>query len=1387
MDSFWKEERMLVKAYESCEDNQNLPGVFEERSRILAKMAEVNTRASNKSCALKACLFLEASLQNTKCDSGKILQELRILHRKILRLSSAKSLSTDLHAASQAIRQKVSVIEQRIQTALSNEAADNDSEAQYDKEKFEKYAARLKNVVTGISDSYIDILKEASRECINILGEPPCKFSHFALGAHGNGYLPVTRDLLTAIVLENSIKKKDSYATSLEYFNWYAIIFQILTCSGTLNRSHQTLSVQNRKHGHMYEGERKTYIRKKLFNNPITCLGDAAKLICFNVNMDMVKTVDQMVKMFSPSNSHNANELDITIKLARTQHIGGNESIHKKLKKRIRKIIYAKESEGDYFKHIVFQQFSRTKFQDFSFRRSLPSKHTLEVPDLGDIGNFAFELTNTLGHLAKIEKNSAFAICQSLMSKGFIDDKAGLSLNIALAISSEMLMNQTASLFQPDCTADALICTNMKKQKLIKLVFVLPVLQTLIDIVMNSAGNIALIKGKPMEVDDLGKKAEILCHFEWYQEALDILEGGSARCQDRANPAFEHFMKGLCLTKIKRLDHANEVLEQGLAALSSLPEADQSKIFHYMQYLLGVNYLRRNHYLKAVEHLVQAKNAFQSRDELFVHRGDELYLEVLDGLAESRYQLEQYEAACVECVGLVVQYDSLAATRLDIIYNALTRQADSLVKLGNYGGCIDVLEKAMSRASCDENVSEIHSLFKVKWSIKLADCHFRLNQIENAEKYCKDVIQSIDGADADNSGAIAQIRLISAQCYLWQGRLVKASKDACDAITTSLQAHEMECNKLYIIQTGVTILSRSVSPITALQNKVGAKGEDHCGRQTLSLAMTTYNILCEQTVFTGNQLQRDKSVLFRVIQTGLFRANRYEYILDLCRSAAERITAEESRENSLSRIMYDVIIGDEHILENCNRDSEYLCEAAKFCNVRDAFSISGSIIVFSGCLNRCGFTKDSDEMTQAMSAWLSDQSEITKISFLHSSVKIAKYLVENFLARTKSLIKADSRNNRQIPILNFISDIFAILKAQPHCPNDLVQETAILKANAATCWMKVQDYEGALSLLNDALELQEQLALDISSIVYIDSNAIIQDIGVCLAKLGRWQEADSYLNRKSAIKERRRKSRAYEDYSMIHARVKSARCSFSLGNYQEAVFMASTAFQDGLIMESIDNHDDSMISAVGIVLKSTLAVSAHAEVQANKSLIKTDVLAEILNRATNLRATLEEKSELLGGVYAETVESFYYACGNCLLALESYKQAMKSFKKSLKIMKQKQIQFLELKQPIILNIAKCLIGQNKFKTAEKYLNRFLEMDRNKTRTTLHTHPSHAYLLLSICSLKRKHYKTAYKNAAMSLNEAIAMKSDVLSQQITKECAQIFLQLMNIEIKFLDLD
>lgn len=1296
-------------------------------------------------------------------------------------------MSTDLHAASQAIRKKVDEVQQRIQSALTNEAVDKKSDVQYDKENFEKYAVRMKNVVTSISDAYIDILKQASRECINILGDPPCKFSHFAMREHGTDDLPATHDLLSAIVLENSVKKKENCSSLQEYFNWYAIIFQILTCSGKPGPSIQTFSAQHRKNGQIFPGKQGSYMRKKIFNNPITCLGDAAKLVNFNINMELVKTVNDMVKMFSPTNSNSVNDLDISIKLSRTHHIGGNESIHKKLKKRIRKIIYAKGSDSDHFKHLVLQQFSRTKFQAFSFHRSLPSKCSFEVSDLYDIGDFAFELTNTLGHLAHIEKNSAFTICQSLISKGYIDDKGGRSLNIALAISSEMLMNQTASLLPTDCDANSSIYTNMKKQKLIKLVFVLPALQKVTNILLNSAGNIGSIKGIPMEVDDFGQKAEILCYFEWYKEALDILEGGSARCQEHANPAFEHFMKGLCLTKVKRLDDANETLKRGLAVLASLPEADQSKIFHYIQYLLGVNYLRQNNYLKAKEHLVQAKKAFQSRNEQCIHRGDELYLEVLDGLAESQYQLEEYESACIECVGLVAQYDSFSIARHDIIYNALTRQAESLVKLGNYRGCIDVMEKAMSRTSCDGNFSDIHSLYKVKWSIKLADCHFRLNQIEIAEKYCEDVFQSIDATDAGNSGAIAQVRLISAQCHLWQTRLVKASKDACDAITTSLQARENECNKLYIIQTGVTILSRSVSPITALQNnKVGGKGVVECGRQTLSQAMKAYTILCEQSVFKGNQLQRDKSVLFRVVQTGLFRANRYELLLDLCKSSTEVIVAEDSGKISVSRNIHDVIISDEHILENCIPDCEYLCEAAKYCNIRDAFSISGSIIVFSGCLSKCGFTKDT-EMAQAMSAWLSNQSEITRISVLHSSVKIAKYLVEHFLTKTKTSIKTDARRHQQIPILSFLADIFGILKVQHPCPNDLLQEAAILKANAATCWMKVQDYEGALSLLNDALELQEQLALDISSIVYIDSNAIIQNIGVCLAKLGRWEEADSYLNRKSAIKERRRKSRAYEDYSMIHARVKSARCSFSLGNYQEAVFMASTAFQDGLIMDSIDNHDDSMISAVGIVLKSTLAVSARADVEANKSLIKTDVLAEILNRAMTLRATLEEKSELLGGAYAETVESFYYACGNCLLALENYKHAMKSFKKSLKIMKQKQIHFLELKQPIILNISKCFIGQNKFKKAEKYLNQFLEMERNKTRTTLHTHPSHAYLLLSVCSLRRKHYKTAYKYATVSLNEAIAMKSDVLTQQITKECAKIFLQLMNVEMSLSNLD
>ena len=74
------------------------------------------------------------------------------------------------------------------------------------------------------SKVYTEIMARIAQRCVEMLGEPPCKFSLAGMGSLARKEITPYSDFEHIILLKN----QTNYENNLEYFRWYSVIFHLI-------------------------------------------------------------------------------------------------------------------------------------------------------------------------------------------------------------------------------------------------------------------------------------------------------------------------------------------------------------------------------------------------------------------------------------------------------------------------------------------------------------------------------------------------------------------------------------------------------------------------------------------------------------------------------------------------------------------------------------------------------------------------------------------------------------------------------------------------------------------------------------------------------------------------------------------------------------------------------------------------------------------------------------------------------------------------------------------------------------------------------------------------------------------------------------------------------
>ena len=110
-------------------------------------------------------------------------------------------------------------------TAIPDEA-NEETLSRLEQEKV-KDVNRLK---TQITEKYKSFMAQVSDICIRVLGKIPCRYALVGMGSMAREEITPFSDFENMILLQEGVqcRKKEDYEQILEYFRWYAVMFQVI-------------------------------------------------------------------------------------------------------------------------------------------------------------------------------------------------------------------------------------------------------------------------------------------------------------------------------------------------------------------------------------------------------------------------------------------------------------------------------------------------------------------------------------------------------------------------------------------------------------------------------------------------------------------------------------------------------------------------------------------------------------------------------------------------------------------------------------------------------------------------------------------------------------------------------------------------------------------------------------------------------------------------------------------------------------------------------------------------------------------------------------------------------------------------------------------------------
>ena len=197
---------------------------------LLHKLGQVyQKRSPDMFSLIRSATLYNAALLRNPPNKQAVEDDLRNLCSHILFLAAAADQTAQLTQQAEIVKQALSEMRETSKQKLKEikpipENASGEELHSLEKSKI-LFVQNLQNQITG---NYVEIMQTLARFCEEVMGKAPCKFTLAGMGSLARREITPFSDFENIILLDNAVRKDESYKNTLNYFRWFSVIFQIV-------------------------------------------------------------------------------------------------------------------------------------------------------------------------------------------------------------------------------------------------------------------------------------------------------------------------------------------------------------------------------------------------------------------------------------------------------------------------------------------------------------------------------------------------------------------------------------------------------------------------------------------------------------------------------------------------------------------------------------------------------------------------------------------------------------------------------------------------------------------------------------------------------------------------------------------------------------------------------------------------------------------------------------------------------------------------------------------------------------------------------------------------------------------------------------------------------
>ncbi|XP_078489311.1 uncharacterized protein LOC144746200 [Ciona intestinalis] len=222
------EEEIANKIRKLC-NKQGREVNEKESAKLLHKLALELKKSKDKISLIQAATLMNAAILRQPDNIETVEQDLQQLCKDVLKEASVKHQSVDLVKKANQFKRKVDLMRSEVKHKLDSvlkKIGPDSCLSQVERQNVE--TREMIELQTWITEQYTNIMQEISRCCVEISGTEPCSFALVGMGSLAKKEITPFSDFENVIVLKEGVQKLKDFENTLEYFRWFAVIFQVI-------------------------------------------------------------------------------------------------------------------------------------------------------------------------------------------------------------------------------------------------------------------------------------------------------------------------------------------------------------------------------------------------------------------------------------------------------------------------------------------------------------------------------------------------------------------------------------------------------------------------------------------------------------------------------------------------------------------------------------------------------------------------------------------------------------------------------------------------------------------------------------------------------------------------------------------------------------------------------------------------------------------------------------------------------------------------------------------------------------------------------------------------------------------------------------------------------